>query len=174
MALVTVKPKRGGQRASGSSARAFVSRTKDGPGQRLPPRMRKNSDRFLRVVSFNFPPEQMRALVRPTGACGPWHGGEPKPSRHLPFPCACGSHGGACAQVCSVDTCASRYSPSSSAARRSHLDACWQFLLRIQYTARNGSGATALTAGSGPFRQEWKLPLYKRDAGASQLLRSGA
>ena len=65
------------------------------------------------------PSEQQQRVIRnhpqstrPTGACGPWRDGGPEPAPHQGFPCACGSHAGACAQACSVDRCASRYSPS--------------------------------------------------------------
>jgi hypothetical protein len=54
--------------------------------------------------------------ARPTVACDPWRDDGQEPSHRLLFPCACGSRAGACAQACSVDTCASRYSPSGRCA----------------------------------------------------------
>ena len=51
-------------------------------------------------------------VSRPRGACGPWHDDEQEPSDHQLSACACEIHGGACERCGSVDTCASRNSPS--------------------------------------------------------------
>ena len=49
---------------------------------------------------------------RPRGACGPWPDDEQDPSGRQLSACACEIHGGACERCGSVDTCASRDSPS--------------------------------------------------------------
>lgn len=115
-ALVTVKPKRGGAVGADTSSRGFISKTKRGVGHLAPPRILRNSDRFFRVVNFIVPPGPASATVvagvpRPIAAYDPWPDDGQEPSHRRLFPCACGSHGGACAQACWVDTCASRDSP---------------------------------------------------------------
>ena len=51
--------------------------------------------------------------VRPKASNGPWRGGSPEPCGRRQWPCACGSHGGACGPAWTVDRCASRQSPIS-------------------------------------------------------------
>ena len=53
-----------------------------------------------------------RAQTRRRDACGPLRGGEPKLFVHRPSACACGTRDAACERCGSVDTCASRKSPS--------------------------------------------------------------
>lgn len=55
---------------------------------------------------------QVRAETRRTGACGPSRDGGRELSGHQPSACAYGSRGAACERCGSVDTCASRNSPS--------------------------------------------------------------
>jgi hypothetical protein len=110
-------------------------------------------------------------FARPKGACGPWRGGGREPSRHRGFPYACGSHGDACAQACSVDTCASRYSPSRRFTRLAGVGKrprAGRFGCKFNFLPENIWWTATLVSGPNPFRQDWKTPLYRGRTGSSQ------
>ncbi len=101
-----------------------------------------------------------RGATTPTGACGPWHDDGPEPLRRQPFPYACGTHAGACAQACSVDTCASRYSPSRLCIRqlRSSEDRAERIWLQFQRAAGKMPWSWRFRA------QLWSFPAGMEDA----------
>lgn len=116
-------------------------------------------------------PGAPRPAARPKGAYGPWRGGGQGPGRHLAFPCACGSHGDACAQACWVDTCASRYSPSRRYTRLAEVGKrprAGRFGCKFNFLPENVRWTATLVSGPNPFRQEWKTPLYRGRTGSSQ------
>jgi len=61
-------------------------------------------------------------VSRPRGAYGPWHDDEQEPSGRRLSACACEIHGGACERCDSVDTCASRNSPSELVSGFAHAE----------------------------------------------------
>ena len=74
-------------------------------------------------VLWPLPVHRRRHALRRTGACGPSRAVAPRPRGRPWSPCACGTHGGACARACSADRSVSLHSPSLASSCRGSADA---------------------------------------------------
>ena len=183
-AFVTVKPKRGGLDAASGSARGRASKAKGGVGHRAPPLIRKNSDRFLRVVSFKAPPRNWPragvsgSLRNPPGSLGRKALAALGATTGNDLYAASGLH----ALAKAMPTLAHKLArliralhdtlrlEARSGSRRPHSrdGAPKHLLLRIQRPARNGLSSRRTHGHPSQIRQDWKTPLYRGQAVPSQ------